>query len=140
MQENEQGRKHYWTVVCGEGWRKKREKKRGTRTERNRRNERILIRNLKNKIITLPDSKCQLREGTRWRERETQEEGKRKERKKREKKHPEGDRWGWSDGHTITAPSRRKEYNLSDAKKKHIASENISHLLLEGNRAARSER
>lgn len=68
-----------------EGWRKKRETKRGTKTERKRGNERILIRNLKNKIIRLPDSKCQLREGSRWRKRETQEEGRRKERKRGEK-------------------------------------------------------
>ncbi len=66
-----------------EGWREKRETKRGTKTERRRGNERILIRNLKNKIIRLPDSKCQLREGSRWREIETQEEGKREERRKR---------------------------------------------------------
>lgn len=38
---------------------------------------------------------------------------------RRGKKHPEGDRWGWSDGDTITVPSRRKEYNLSDTKKQH---------------------
>lgn len=56
-------------MFVGEGRRKKRETKsgRGTKTERKRENERILIRNLKNKIIRLPDSKCQLREGSRWR-------------------------------------------------------------------------
>lgn len=43
----------------------------GTMTARKRGNERILIRNLKNKIIRLPDSKCQLRKGSRWRERDT---------------------------------------------------------------------
>lgn len=50
--------------------------------ERKRGNERILIRNLKNKIIRLADSKCQLRNCSRWRERDrhTQEEGKREER------------------------------------------------------------
>lgn len=57
-------------------------KRRVTETELERGNKRILIRNLKNKIIRLPDSKCQLREGSRWRERESersrglQEEGK----------------------------------------------------------------
>lgn len=39
--------------------------------KRKRGNERILIRNLRNKIIRLADSKCQLRKGSRWRERET---------------------------------------------------------------------
>lgn len=68
------------------------------------------------------------------RERDTQEEGKREERKRGEKKHPEGDRWGWSDGDTI----RRKEYNLSDAKKQHIARKDIPRLPLEGNGGARS--
>lgn len=66
--------------------------------ERKRGNERILIRNLKNKIIRLADSKCQLRNCSRWRERDrhTQEEGKREEgeERRRRKKHPEGDRWG----------------------------------------------
>ena len=38
---------------------------RGTESERKRRNKRIIIRSLKNKIIRLPDSKCQLREGVR---------------------------------------------------------------------------
>lgn len=86
----------------------KRQRGRGTKTERRRGNERILIRNLKNKIIRLPDSKCQLREGSRWREKarvrerhkEIQEEGKTEERKTGEKKHSEGDRWGWTDGDT----------------------------------------
>lgn len=52
-----------------EGWRKKRERHREGegRRERKRGNERILIRNPKNKIIRLPDSKCQLREDSRWR-------------------------------------------------------------------------
>lgn len=50
--------------------------------ERKTGNERILIRNLKNKVIRLADSKCQLRKGSRWRERDrhTQEEGKGEER------------------------------------------------------------
>lgn len=39
------------------------EKGGGTTTETKRGSQRILIRNLKNKIIRLPDSKCQLREG-----------------------------------------------------------------------------
>lgn len=39
------------------------EKGGGTKTETKRGSQRILIRNLKNKIIRLPDSKCQLREG-----------------------------------------------------------------------------
>lgn len=38
--------------------------------ERKKGNERILIKNLKNKIIRLADSKCQLRKGSRWRERD----------------------------------------------------------------------
>ena len=50
-------------VVCG-GRRDRQREGEGPR------NERILIRNLRNKIIRLPDSKCQLREGSRWRERE----------------------------------------------------------------------
>lgn len=36
-------------------------------------------------------------------------------------KHPEEDRWGRGDGDTITAPSRRKEHNLSDTKRQNIA-------------------
>lgn len=100
--------------------------------------DRILIRNLRNKIIRLPDSKCQLRKGSRWRERETQRKEGRGRRKRGEEIHPEGDRWGWSDGDTNTAPSRRKEYNLSDAKKQHIARKDIPNLPLEGNRAGRS--
>lgn len=40
------------------------------REKRKRGNEKILIRNVKNKIIRLPDSKCQLGEGSRWREEE----------------------------------------------------------------------
>lgn len=87
-------------MFVGEGQReghRRRETKRGrgTKWERRRGNERILIRNLKNKIIRLPDSKCQPREGSRWREQESkterqkEEEGKREERKRREKKHSE---------------------------------------------------
>lgn len=107
--------------------RKKRETRRG--------NERILIRNLKNKIIRLPDSKCQLRNGSRWRKRQTHR--KRVERKRGEKKHPEGDRWGWSEPPSLLPPGR-KEYNLSDAKEQHIARKDIPCLPLEGNRGARS--
>lgn len=53
-----------------EGQRRTEETKtgRGTMMERKRENDRILIRNVKNKIIRLPDSKCQLREGSRWQE------------------------------------------------------------------------
>lgn len=52
---------------------------RGERQREGERDERILIRNLKNKIIRLSDSKCQLREGSRWRGRE----GDRKEGRER---------------------------------------------------------
>lgn len=65
--------------------------------ERKRGNERILIRNLRNKIIRLADSKCQLRKGSRWRERERHTHTGRREEggeERRGKKHPEGDRWG----------------------------------------------
>lgn len=71
-------------MFVGEGQReghRRRETKRGsgTKWERRRGNERILIRNLKNKIIRLPDSKCQPREGSRWREQEREERQKEEE-------------------------------------------------------------
>lgn len=116
-------------LSCLWGWPEEEEK-----MERKWGNERTLIRKLKNKIIRLPDSKCQCRKGSRWNEKEKQthreEEGKSEESKR--------DRWDWSDGNTITAPFRKKEYNISDAKKQHIARKDIPHLPLEGNRAARS--
>lgn len=59
-----------WGRTRGRDRRRERQNRKETKTERKRRNERILIRNLKNKIIRLPDSKCQLWEGSRWREEE----------------------------------------------------------------------
>lgn len=124
-------------LFVGEG-QEEEDKERGRKMRRKRGKDRILIKNLRNKIIRLPDSKCQPSKGSRWRERETQWKEGRGRRNGGEEIHPEGDRWGWSDGDTNTAPSRRKEYNLSDAKKQHIARKDIPNLPLEGNRAGRS--
>lgn len=58
-------------MFVGEGQRegqRRTETKTGRGTMMERKNDRILIRNVKNKIIRLPDSKCQLREGSRWQE------------------------------------------------------------------------
>lgn len=93
----------------------------GTQTEGNKRKERILIRNLREKkIITLADSKCQPGKGSRWREAHAHTDTQTQVGGEGEK-HPEGDRWGRGDGDTITAPSRRKEHNLSDTKRQNIA-------------------
>lgn len=81
-------------MFVGEGQReghRRRETKRGsgTKWERRRGNERILIRNLKNKIIRLPDSKCQPREGSRWREQERIRQRGRKRKKGRGRREKE---------------------------------------------------
>lgn len=64
-----------------------------------------------------------------------------RERKTREKEGGEGKRkketFRWRH-FPITVSFRRKEYNLSDAKKQHIARKDIPCIPLEGNRAARS--
>lgn len=62
--------------------------------ETKRGNERILIRNLKNKIIRLPDSKCQLRNGSRWRKRERDSHTGRREEGRKEKRRKEASRRG----------------------------------------------
>lgn len=98
--------------VCGggtEGGTEEEGRKWGTKTKRKRGNKRILIRNLKNNIIRQPDSKCQLREGTRWRRKQRvrqrdRKKGRGRGGKKGEKKHPEWDRWGWSYGDTSPSP------------------------------------
>lgn len=77
-------------MFVGEGQReghRRGETKRGRGTKWERRgNERILIRNLKNKIIRLPDSKCQPREGSRWREQERVRQRGRKRKKGKERR------------------------------------------------------
>lgn len=52
--------------MCIGGGQKRNETQKPTEIERRKGNESFLIRHLKNKIIRLVDSKCQLKMGSRW--------------------------------------------------------------------------